>query len=486
MPRSNRNQQRRAKALAEKTGDGYQKSLERIREADAAQPGDITRSLFEVRSDRPSAGTVPIGVIDGRQVAMPTVALRKGLHVTGVTGAGKTVLLRNIIRGLAKDGQGMVIIDTHGELEREVAWVADNIPARRRDIVHLNFADPARTVAFNPLDCQVPGTDDAGAQEAFLHALRHALLIGPETTPTAVRYAAIVMRALWQANASVFAERRDQQMTLMDIPRFFLDDRLRAELFARCGQLNVLRDVWELFGPAGTYEQLGENTLLMHVMPILRMWDAIGRERCPFRTSRSSVNFEAWHQQHKIVVVQLNQDRAGSAMTATMLVSMAAQAARRMPAAQRPFLICDETQPISGALLVDIMNGAMATITTGQQIVDKPQTFRDALRRDVASHVLLRTEPGGAAEAALALLAGEPTPTPQQLAALPAGRGWANLLGRHGRRTGPVQLAIPPMRSDDGHPLAAEFSEPLSIPADRALAEATARHDRMLDLLIGA
>ena len=71
------------------------------------------------------------------------------LYVIGKTGTGKSTLLENMALQDLERGNGLALIDPHGDL---VARIAARIPERRRpDILYLDATDPSQPFGYNPL-----------------------------------------------------------------------------------------------------------------------------------------------------------------------------------------------------------------------------------------------------------------------------------------------------------------------------------------------
>lgn len=79
---------------------------------------------------------------------------RHHLYLIGKTGAGKTTLLRNLIVQDIEAGEGVGVIDPHGDLASELL---DFIPPWRTDhVVYFNPADQDYPIAFNLLTAATP------------------------------------------------------------------------------------------------------------------------------------------------------------------------------------------------------------------------------------------------------------------------------------------------------------------------------------------
>lgn len=76
-------------------------------------------------------------------------ALRRHVYIVGKTGTGKTSLLRSIFLQLVDEGQGVAILDPHGDLAEELL---DFLPRRLASrVVYFNPADLSFPVAWNIL-----------------------------------------------------------------------------------------------------------------------------------------------------------------------------------------------------------------------------------------------------------------------------------------------------------------------------------------------
>jgi len=82
-------------------------------------------------------------------VGLSRVDRRQHAYVIGKTGTGKSSLLRNLIVQDIEAGEGIGLIDPHGDLALEVL---DSIPPwRTRDVVYFHPADAEHPIGFNPL-----------------------------------------------------------------------------------------------------------------------------------------------------------------------------------------------------------------------------------------------------------------------------------------------------------------------------------------------
>lgn len=75
---------------------------------------------------------------------------RRHMYIIGQTGTGKSTLLENLAINDIRNGNGLAIIDPHGEFAEKML---DFIPENRiDDVIYFNPADMKFPVAFNPLE----------------------------------------------------------------------------------------------------------------------------------------------------------------------------------------------------------------------------------------------------------------------------------------------------------------------------------------------
>ena len=74
---------------------------------------------------------------------------RYHMYLIGQTGTGKTSLMANLLNQDIQNGEGLAILDPHGDM---VSRIAKNIPDERaKDLIYLNVSDPNSPYGFNPL-----------------------------------------------------------------------------------------------------------------------------------------------------------------------------------------------------------------------------------------------------------------------------------------------------------------------------------------------
>ena len=88
-------------------------------------------------------------VVSGQPFGIERSARRQHLYTVGKTGTGKSTLLRNMLLQDVWAGEGVALIDPHGDLAKEVL---DHIPSwRAEDVVYFSPGDQEYPVGFNLL-----------------------------------------------------------------------------------------------------------------------------------------------------------------------------------------------------------------------------------------------------------------------------------------------------------------------------------------------
>jgi DNA helicase HerA-like ATPase len=122
-----------------------------------------------------------IGVrISGEPVTLDAEERRRHLYLVGQTGTGKSTVLLNLIHQDLIAGEGLALLDPHGDLAEAVLALIPR--ARTNDLVYINPADAARPIGFNPL-ARVPDDLKSVAADGVVSAFRPVNF--PPTKPTA-------------------------------------------------------------------------------------------------------------------------------------------------------------------------------------------------------------------------------------------------------------------------------------------------------------
>lgn len=92
------------------------------------------------------------------------------IYMIGKTGSGKSTLLKNLIMQDIHRGEGICVIDPHGDLAEDVL---DAIPSwRLESVVYIDPSDRNNPIGFNPFDF-ANDTDRSLIASSLISALRN-------------------------------------------------------------------------------------------------------------------------------------------------------------------------------------------------------------------------------------------------------------------------------------------------------------------------
>src|SRR3954454_16993558 len=135
--------------------------------------------------------------ITGDLIMLAPEERRRHLYVVGQTGTGKSTLLLNLIAQDLASGDGLALLDPHGDLAEAVLL---HVPRRRtNDLVYGNPADSARPIGFNPLSA-VPGELKPIVAGGVVSAFRH---VWPESWGPRLDYMAQTQHSCHQMQSAV-------------------------------------------------------------------------------------------------------------------------------------------------------------------------------------------------------------------------------------------------------------------------------------------
>jgi DNA helicase HerA-like ATPase len=148
------------------------------------------------------------------------------LYIVGKSGSGKSTFLYNLAVGDILAGEGVAVIDPHGDLALDIL---DAIPRSRiNDVCYLDVTDAERPVGFNPATRIAPerrALAAAGIVSAFRHLWSDSW--GPR-----------LEHFLFHGVAALVSRRH---ATLIDLPRLYTDDKFRDRVLRSVSDPVTLR-----------------------------------------------------------------------------------------------------------------------------------------------------------------------------------------------------------------------------------------------------
>ncbi len=271
---------------------------------------------------------------------------RRGhMYIVGKTGTGKSTLIANMVASDMKQGNGLALIDPHGDLAESVLHF---VPERRiSDVIYWDAGDTTFPIAFNPL------TDVSPDQ-------RHLVVSGLISAFKKIWFEFWGPRLEHILRHALFTLLEVSESTLLDLPRLLTDPIFRKGIVIRLSD-DIVKRFWFF-----EFEKYSAWLRSEAVAPILNkvgqfltsapLRNIVGQQRNAFR-------FRRVMDEGKIVVINLSKGRIGednAALLGAMLVTqmqLAAFSRANIPEHERrPFyLFVDEfhnffTQSFAGIL----------------------------------------------------------------------------------------------------------------------------------------
>jgi Type IV secretion-system coupling protein DNA-binding domain len=146
-------------------------------------------------------------------------------HIIGASGTGKSTLLFNLIRQDIENGEGVALLDPHGDLVDKVLGI---IPSHRiDDVVLVDPSDPNYSVAFNILSAHSELEKDLLASDLVSVFQRLSTSWGDQ------------MHSVLQNAILAFLE-SSRPGTIADLRRFLVESSFRSEFLKSVQDPNVL------------------------------------------------------------------------------------------------------------------------------------------------------------------------------------------------------------------------------------------------------
>lgn len=224
------------------------------------------------------------------------------LYIIGQTGTGKSVLLEEMIRQDIKAGEGVVLIDPHGDLAENVLAL---IPSdRAKDVIYLNPSDIERPLGLNMLeyDPKHPETKTFIVNELIeifekLYNMKDNGFGGPIFEQYMRNALLLVMEDPASGN------------TLVEIPKVLADVDFRKFKLSRCKNV-VVKNFWEKEA-----EKAGGEASLANMVPYItskmNIFIANDLVRPIISQQHSSFNFRDIMDTGKILIVNLSKGKIG-------------------------------------------------------------------------------------------------------------------------------------------------------------------------------
>ncbi len=368
---------------------------------------------------------------------------RQHMYVLGKSGTGKSVLLSNLIVQNINNGEGVCVVDPHGELVEEILHL---IPDHRaKDVIYFNPADIDFNVGFNVIALDDP-------------KYKHLVASGLMGIFTKIWANAWSSRMEYILNNAILALLDTPGTTLLGIPRLLVDKDYRQMII---GNLKdpVVKAFW-----VHEYEQWREQFRNEAIAPIqnkVGQFLSTAIIRNVVGQSKSTIDIFKIMNEGKIFLVNVSKGRVGednSALLGGMIITkiqLAAMERVRIPEDERKdfYLYVDEFQNFATDSFANILSEArkyrlnliIAHQYTAQLSNENGTAVRDAVFGNVGTMIIFRV---GADDAEFIEKEFEPEFTAQDLVNLPNYHIYLKLM-IDGVTSRPFSAStLPPMKID--------------------------------------
>jgi len=314
-------------------------------------------------------------------------------YVIGQPGVGKTRAMESWIMQDVRNGEGVGVIDPHGDLFRRLVFRLAEMPEVWERVIIIDPCDSKWTVSFNPLD-GIRGLSEERLSLFLTDVMVKIWRLEVASAP----------RLIWLLT-NTFMALANLNLTLIDLPRFLLESEYRDELLPRI-QNERVRLYFE--------HEFPKNKSAVHqwVTPVLNKIGGLLYDtdmRLMF-ASHSRLDFRKAMDCRCILLVNIPKGILGegsSALLGAFIVAHLQKAAlSRADFQSRPpvFLYLDEFQNYTTDNILDILSESRKyalSLTLAHQYLDQLSAdFRSAVLNTTGNLVCFRVGYGDAARLA--------------------------------------------------------------------------------------
>ncbi|OIO49704.1 MAG: hypothetical protein AUJ34_00650 [Parcubacteria group bacterium CG1_02_41_12] len=262
---------------------------------------------------------------------------RRHLYVIGKSGTGKSVMISNLAKQDIENGEGVCVIDPHGDL---VDTVLSYVPeSRMEDVIYFDPSDIERPMGLNMLEYKDDSQKDFVVQDMIriFEKLFPPEMIGP-----------MFEHNMRNVMLTLMAD-KDHPGTIVDIPRMFTDTEFQKYKVSKLKDANV-RLFWEK--EMAKTSDFHKSEMLGYLVSKVGRFVENEMLRNIIGQSKSAFDFREVMDNKKILLINLAKGKVGevnSALLGLIIVSklqMAAMGRASLPEDQRHdfYLYVDEFQ----------------------------------------------------------------------------------------------------------------------------------------------
>lgn len=320
---------------------------------------------------------------------------RRHMYVVGKSGGGKSVLMANMAIQDILNGEGVCVMDPHGDLIEDII---SRVPAERaEDVIHFAPADTDRPLALNLLSY------DQKYPEQKTFVINELIKIFDKLYDLKATGGPIFEQYMRNALLLIMSD-PESGSTLMEVPKVLSDPDFRRMKLERCSDPTVV-DFWRKEA-----EKAGGDAALANVVPYVtsKLTQFISNDtmRPIIGQQKSSFDFRQVMDNKKILLVDLSKGQIGE-MNAHLLgmiiigkILMSALSRTDMPKEKRSdfYLYIDEFQNFTTDSICSILSEArkyglnliMAHQYLGQLSRGQDTSIKDAVFGNVGTWILFK------------------------------------------------------------------------------------------------
>ncbi|MFA5871648.1 MAG: type IV secretion system DNA-binding domain-containing protein [Parcubacteria group bacterium] len=225
---------------------------------------------------------------------------RRHFYIIGQTGTGKSTMMEEMVKQDINNGEGVCVIDPHGEF---IEHVTECIPKERaEDVIYFDPSDMERPFGLNMLEYDVSKPE----QKTFV--INELINIFDKLYD--LRQTGGPMFEQYMRNASLLVmEHPESGSTLMEIPRVLADEEFRHLKLEHCTN-PVVKNFWEKEA-----EKAGGEAALANMVPYItsKLTQFISNDmmRPIIAQQKTTINFRQAMDDQQIILVNLSKGKIG-------------------------------------------------------------------------------------------------------------------------------------------------------------------------------
>ena len=330
-----------------------------------------------------------------KEIRIKQVDRRRHTYIIGKSGVGKSMLLASLAIQDIGNGEGLCVIDPHGDLINDI--ICRIPPERAEDVILFAPADTPRPLALNLLEY------DARYPEQKTFVINEMIKIFDKLYDLRQTGGPIFEQYMRNAMLLVMSDPASGS-TLMEIPKVLADADFRKMKLEKCNDPTVV-DFWRKEA-----EKAGGDAALANVVPYItsKLTSFISNDtmRPIIGQQNSSFNLRDIMDNRKILLVDLSKGQVGE-MNAYLLgmilvgkILMAALSRTDIAGEERKdfYLYIDEFQNFTTDSICSILSEArkynlnliIAHQYLGQLVKGQDTSIKDAVFGNVGSWILFK------------------------------------------------------------------------------------------------